>query len=68
MSTNNNKVIIFKNTNDLLFVYSANTEQEKDNAVKEYYGDLLEYEEFPEIFENKLTKLKIMFGIYYQFW
>ena len=49
-----NKVIIFKNTNDLLFVYSANTEQEKDNAVKDYYGDLLGYVTFPKTFEDKL--------------
>lgn len=52
MSTN--KVIIFKNTNDLLFVYSANTEQEKDNAVKDYYSDLLGYITFPKTFDDKL--------------
>lgn len=49
-----NKVIIFKNTNDLLFVYSANTEQEKDNAVKDYYSDLLGYVTFPKTFDDKL--------------
>lgn len=49
-----NKVIIFKNTNDLLFVYSANTEAEKDNAVKDYYIYLLGYITFPKIFEDKL--------------
>ena len=47
-------VLIFKNTNDLLFVYSANTETEKDNAVKSYFSDLLGYENFPELFESKL--------------
>lgn len=54
MSTHNNKVIIFKNTNDLLFIYSANTEEEKDNAVKDYYSDLLGYITFPKTFEDKL--------------
>ena len=54
MSTHNNKVIIFKNTNDLLFVYSANTEEEKDNAVKDYYSDLLGYITFQKTFEDKL--------------
>ena len=67
-----NKVIIFKNTNDLLFVYSANTEQEKDNAVKDYYSDLLGYVTFPKTFEDKLKSeessglFKLFVSMYYK--
>lgn len=67
-----NKVIIFKNTNDLLFVYSANTEQEKDNAVKDYYSDLLGYVTFPKTFEDKLRSeessglFKLFVSMYYK--
>lgn len=47
-------VLIFKNEQDLMFVYSANSEIEKDNAVKDYFSDLLGHANFPENFENKL--------------